>query len=415
MRWLQCRNPERNTQIMDFEKIRYDHLMRLNKWLIDNDYEGIILTRRDNFAWLTAGVENSVTDNTEVGVCSLAVSRDTLDLFADSSDLARFAMEGNPLDAAPHLVPWYTSMEDAIAEFIEEYEPFNGAFDLLGFGPEFDAPASDEESSDASSGKRPWVSDTGIAGTENVQSQLVPLRMKLCEEEIDLYREVGRLCAQAVETTCREAAPGESELEVAARLKKHCLYLGIRPDCVLVGADDRISSFRHPMPTDTKVEKILMVVLGGCKYGLYCSLTRFVCFGEVDPETKDMMQRNAGIFAAMQLAMKDGLSYAEYFEDIQYFYEEQGIPYGWAQHHQGGPTGYACREFVINRETAGEMHLQEAFAWNPSLTGTKCEDTTVLTDSGIEILTDSGSWPRIEVTLPQGSCSAADILYKTKV
>ena len=71
--------------------------------------------------------------------------------------------------------------------------------------------------------------------------------------------------------------------------------------------------------------------------------------------------------------MKEGMSYQEYFAKVQKLYEEAGYDGEWKLHHQGGPTGYACREFVVTPETGGEIHESEAFAWNPTIQGTKCE------------------------------------------
>ncbi len=41
--------------------------------------------------------------------------------------------------------------------------------------------------------------------------------------------------------------------------------------------------------------------------------------------------------------------------------------------------------------------MPQAVAWNPSLPGMKIEDTAVLTDNGIELLTVEPHWPTFEV------------------
>lgn len=394
----------------DFDNIRRDHLIRLNKWLTARGYEGVILSRRDNFAWITAGCENAVVANTQVGIAHLAIGRETIDLFADSSDLPRMNYENNPLQAEPHLIPWYESMEEALGDFVENYDPAASIPDFMGYGDT--AMMAQAMGIRPQEEKRPWVSDTGIAGTENVQDELTQLRMPLCGDEIELYKEVGRLCTQAVEETCRETRPGETEWEAAARLKDKCVRLGISPDCVLVGADERLEAFRHPYPTQQPIRQCAMVILGGQKYGLNISLTRFVGFGEIPPQMHDLMDRAGHILAGMECAMKDGLSYSNFFDIIQSLYEDQGVPYEWTGHHQGGPTGYANREFIVTPQTEGEIHINEAFAWNPSLPGAKCEDTTILTSDGLLVLTDSGTWPRREAETPYGKFAYAEILHR---
>lgn len=403
---------ENITDLADFEAIRRTHLIRLNEWLTCHGYEGVILSRRDNFAWITAGCENAVVSNTENGIAHLAIGRETLDLFADSSDLPRMNYENNPLGAQPHLIPWYESMEDALEDFVDNYNPAENIPDFMGYGDT--AMLAESMGIGTERERLPWVSDTGIAGTQNVLNELVQLRMKLCADEIELYKETGRLCTQAVEETCREIKPGDTEWQAAALLKDKCTRLGISPDCVLVGADERLEAFRHPYPTQKPIRHCAMIVLGGQKYGLNISLTRFVGFGEVPPQIHDLMDRTGHILAGMECAMKDGLSYSDFFSILQDLYEDQGVPYEWTGHHQGGPTGYANREFIITPQTEGKIHTGEAFAWNPSLPGAKCEDTTILTQEGILILTDSGTWPRHEARTPYGSYSYADILIRER-
>jgi Xaa-Pro dipeptidase len=236
--------------------------------------------------------------------------------------------------------------------------------------------------------------------------------MVLTPEEVIKYRELGKLCAAAVEAAVREAMPGETEEEIAVNLKKKCIGCGISPDCVLVGADERILHYRHPVPSRNRLKKMLMVVLGGEKYGLNISMTRFAAFGSVSPETEETFQKNARIFAFMQTGMQDGMPYAEYFEKLQQAYADEGYPDGWKGHHQGGPTGYACREFVIKPDTAGSIRKNQAYAWNPTLPGSKFEETTFLTDQGTECFTNSGNWPRYTAASSCGSFSVADILRR---
>ena len=110
-----------------------------------------------------------------------------------------------------------------------------------------------------------------------------------------------------------------------------------------------------------------MVVLGGEKYGLNISMTRIVYFGPVPEEIKERYEKTAYIFACMQCMMKEGMPIRNTLQKVQKLYEERGYDGEWKLHHQGGPTGYACREFVVTPETGGEIHEGEAFAWNPTI------------------------------------------------
>lgn len=248
---------------------------RIREWLFDKCYDGIIIHRRDNFAWINGGAESAVLSSGETGVAYFIINKVGMDIIADSSDLPRMKVELNPLGANPILVPWYQSMEEFLSDYVK--------------------------------GGR-YASDDGVAGTTNVQAEMIDLRLCLTVDEVRHYEEIGQTCANIVEGVCKEAQRGDSEIEIANSVKTGCIAHGISPDCVLVGADRRILDYRHPVPTDKKIEKSLMVVLGGQKYGLNISMTRMVYFGAIPSEIEERYKKTSHIFACMQHIMKEGLS-----------------------------------------------------------------------------------------------------------
>ena len=61
-------------------------------------------------------------------------------------------------------------------------------------------------------------------------------------------------------------------------------------------------------------------------------------------------------------------------------------------------VGSGCR-YLKTRSSAATERIQgnQAFAWNPSIAGTKSEDTILLSDKGTEIVSQVGDWPCTEV------------------
>lgn len=139
-------------------------------------------------------------------------------------------------------------------------------------------------------------------------------------------------------------------------------------------------------------------------------MTRIGSYGEPDKEIVERMKKTQYIFAAMQKIMRDGMRYSEYFKKVQELYAKVGWPEEWKMHHQGGPTGYGCREFVVTPDTEGILLEGQAYAWNPTIEGTKCEETTYLCGDQIEIFTRTNDWPCSYVETEYGSLDVADIL-----
>jgi len=66
---------------------------RLRSWLGQNGYSGVIISRRDNFAWLTAGGDNRVLNNTELGAGHLVITPECQYLVAYTMDGRRLLDE----------------------------------------------------------------------------------------------------------------------------------------------------------------------------------------------------------------------------------------------------------------------------------------------------------------------------------
>lgn len=360
---------------------------KLRNWLNATNYDLVVIGRRDNFKWITEGYDTAVVTNVDTGVAYMVLHKEGKgidSLIADSSDAARVGKEQNPLGLHVIEVPWYENMGAAINNYCIE---------------------------ETAVGMR-CASDTGLPKTVNVLEELIDLRMELSSEEVEKYRKLGQDCAAIVEGVAIGAQKGDSEIQIANRVKKQCFDKGISPDCVIVGCDNRIFDYRHPMPTEQQIEKSVMVVLGGERHGLNISMTRIVYFDYLPAEIQERMERTQEVFAKMQLAMTEGLAYGDYFRMTKEFYDEAGYDGEWKFHHQGGPTGYGCREFIINGTTKKVIREHQAYAWNPTIQGTKCEETTYLADGKVEIFTQTDKWPRRMVETDKGSVSVASIYVK---
>ncbi|MGH2800112.1 MAG: M24 family metallopeptidase, partial [Thermoleophilaceae bacterium] len=140
-------------------------------------------------------------------------------------------------------------------------------------------------------------------------------------------------------------------------------------------------------PTGGRLERRAMLVASAQRGGLYANLTRIAWLDEPDPETARRQAACDEILARTRdEATRPGRSLTDAFDDVRRLYAEAGFPDEWRLHHQGGITGYASREVIATPHTDVPIEPGMAFAWNPSITGAKAEETFVLTEAGPELV-----------------------------
>lgn len=178
-----------------------------------------------------------------------------------------------------------------------------------------------------------------------------------------------------------------TEFDVAAILEAACRRRGLSAPVLLAAADDRIRLHRHPVPVGARIERRAMLVASAERGGLYANLTEMVELDEPDPELARRQAATEQILTRMrEEATRPGRTLAEAFQDCTGFYADAGYPDEWKLHHQGGLTGYGSRELIATPASHHVIAVGQAFAWNPSITGAKAEETFVLTESGPEVV-----------------------------
>jgi Xaa-Pro aminopeptidase len=347
-------------------------LETLRGWLARTRASGVLLSSQSNFAWATAGGHSHVALGQEAGAAAILVTAADAYILTPNIERRRlFDEELMGLCFETVEYPWHEP--ESVAGLV---------------GDLCDGPSA--------------VSDLGI-GSAPPEPSLVELRRVLLEPELERYRMLGRAAGRALETACRGATPGDTELDVAARVAFECSKEGILPLVNLVAADDRIARYRHPLPTRNRLSRTLLAAVTGRRHGLHASATRMVAF--VDPD-EDLLARHrsvARVDAHMILNSRPGRSLGAIMRAAMEDYSEEGFEGEWKLHHQGGLTGYAGREVFATPSSTYELKMDQALTWNPSITRVKSEDTVLVTGSSHEVITSTGEWPEEAVNLAGGS------------
>ncbi len=342
----------------------------------------VLLTKQNNFAWFTGGKDNHVLTASEMGVASILILKNEKFLITSNIEAPRIMDEElKGLGFTLKYYPW------------QEKKDKIKIISSLTRGIEVG-------------------SDDSHPDTRNIDSILSQERYSLTNSEIVRYKALGRSASRRVGELCKKIKPGNTEHEVAGMIAESLLPEGITPIVILIAADERIKKYRHPIPTDKKIKKCVMVVVCARKWGLIASFTRLIHFGKVSRDLRKKHNAVVNVDAAFILNTRPGKIVSEIFEEGLKAYRLNGFADEWRLHHQGGATGYGARDYVGTSGERQKVLPNQAFAWNPSITGTKSEDTIIASEDKTEIITAAPDWPMVHTVWNGKSITRPDILER---
>lgn len=344
---------------------------RLEYFMYSKGLDGIIISKAVNWAWITAGRNDRIIYSSADSEINLLITKD-LKKYCISANVEspRLLKEDlGDLGYESIFFPWY------------EFDARNIIIQKFIRGKKF-------------------ASDSFIENTEKLSDEFYLLRYPMIDSEINRYRLLGELSRLAVEETATEVEKGMTEQQIAASVQCKISKNGIFADVLMVGSDERIFEFRHPLTTEKKVNKYVMILINATKGGLCVALTRLVHLGPLPQEIKIKMDKVTEIEAKIAVNCTPDKTMEDITKVLINSYKEAGYPDEWKKHYQGGPIGYGIREYGYDwfPGSTKKFYNKQAFNWNPTITGTKSEDTFLYIDGNIEWLTfkESKNWPIIK-------------------
>jgi Xaa-Pro dipeptidase len=353
---------------------------RIRQYLADKGYDGLLISTREHFAWVTAGGDSHVVRSSNIGFGTIVITKDKSWLVAQSMDAARlFEEQASEQGYELITIRWYDGdMREKAREL---------------------------------AGKKA-ASDTDYKGTQNVYSDLVDLQYPMTDLEILRIRWLASETDSLFSNFAHSVKPGETEKSIAARLYCQHLKEGMEVDVLIVGSDERCFKYRHPIPTEKPLENYLMLHTVARRWGLHCNLTRFICFGQPSEEIRKVYDAAANVEARVFLSLKPGVKFADILSWQKEWYADQGYPEEWRNHFQGGPTGYVIVD-AGRCLTDKVVQVNQPYEWFITITGTKMGELALLTEAGLEISSFlHSSWPGLQASTPMGSIMVPDLMVR---
>ncbi len=319
--------------------------------------DSLLLTSNTALTWYLDGSRVHISLAGDP-IAALLVDRDGDHLVTFNNEAGRIAAEELPGGVSLHTVPWHGQLHAVAAGLAVDGAPLVEAA---------------------------------------VTAELRAARQELLPAEAARYAELSADAAAAMTDVLTAATPETTEFQLVSDLAARIVAVGAEPLVLLCNGASR-SDFRHPLATHSPIGRRAMVVVCARRNGLVANVTRWVAFDAGTPQELDAEARIAAVEADIFRATVPGARLNEIFAEIKLAYARHGFGEDqWTLHHQGGPAGYAGRDPRVTADVTDTVVLNQPFTWNPSGPGVKIEDTVLLTDSGVRVLTTDHRWPTTDV------------------
>jgi antitoxin VapB len=334
-----------------------EKLGRLKALLKERDLDAIILKKGANVAWAIGGRAH-VPTTLELACMDLVISQDGIEVITNKIEAERLIAEELSGIERVTVINWFEGRDAQLPQ-----------------------------------GERVGI-DSPDPLRVNLSTEIETLRRDLNQDEVARLRQISIDSSIALGEAMRHAKKGIIEVELAGSIARECWERDLEPVVLLVAGEERLSKFRHPLPTTAPLGSRFMGVICARRKGLIASVTRIASFTKIDNETQHWYERLLDVERTFINESKVGAKLSDVVRAGIAEYRNQGFDSEeWTRHHQGGPTGYLPRDFPAHERTEREITLHNALAWNPSGKGLKLEDTILTTHSGPEILTIDPEWP----------------------
>ena len=335
---------------------------RILEYLGMNKYDGAVIGRRDNFAWFTSGGENKVLNFSDFGFSYLLITKNKIQLVSQIMDGQRVIDEElNGLEIEYVPLKWFEdSKEDTILKL--------------------------------TSGKN-ILSDIPLPECKYSPDEFYSLHYPLTPLEIERLRWLGSKSEKIIRNVSDNISSGMREVEIAGMLLGEYGKSGIECEVLMIGSDERISKYRHPLPSDKKINKFVLVHPAVKKWGLHANVTRLVSLEKLNPEIQKRFDAACRIAGEVILSCKQGTKFIDILEKQKNLYETLGYKDEWDKHYHGGISGYLLADATVGMNPDLSVTNNQAYDWFITITGVKVEELSINVNNNIEVPSIDGAWP----------------------
>jgi Xaa-Pro aminopeptidase len=353
---------------------------RIHAMLDNLSYDSLIVTRRDNFAWLSCGGRAVVAYTVQDSPVFLVVTPEEKYAVGLSIDLLR-------------------TMDDELAD--QGYQPVS----LPSFGK-----TPIEAALEMATGK--VAADSPIPGADDISLVVRTLHEPFTPQEMERYAAVSLESGEILLELAHWVEPGMTERQVFAHMWKLYLEHGFEGVCMFVGSDERIRLYRHAVPSDKPIEKGVLLAPAASKWGLHVPNSRMVYFEEPPGDIRRRFLAVATMQGAMVSSVRPGVKLASLLDLCFSLFQSLGYPEERTVHYHGGPAGYQPNYPERCQDPQEVVKPNMAFAWYMTIAGAKSEELMLVDNQGASLKSVAPGWPMLEIEYEGSKVPIPDILVR---
>ena len=354
---------------------------RVYTFLEREGLDALVIGRQDNFAWITAGGDSRVITTSEMGFAYVVITGDHKWLVSHSMDGQRF-MDEHAADQGYELVTLYWHQGSPEGKVLELTQG-------MGVGADFALP-----------------------GARRYGAEIVDLHYPLTDLDIERCRWIGQTANRILTQVAQDLQPGVTEQEITASLLRDYALEGLTIDVLIVGFDERIERYRHPIPTGNALRQYALLHPAARRWGLHANVTRLVHFGQPPAKVRAAMDAAATVGGHVAKMLAPGVRFADILVEEKRLYNELGYPDEWNYHFQGGITGYTLADPTRCMNPDARVVERQAYDYFITITGAKFEEFTLLTEAGVEVASLGPGWPTRSIQTPNGEIVVPAVLIR---
>ena len=329
--------------------------------MAEKGLDTFVIRRNPNLAWAIAGRAH-VPTAIDAACFDLIITKNSAVAITNVVEAPRLSAEEFPAEVSVQTVPWSQGRDPLL-------------------------PTGAKVGSDQPGGDRV---DLGV--------EIEIIRGSLIADDVERFKKICLEAAAALGSAMKEVKSSDREIDVAALITSSLWRSNLEIAFLGVAGQERVTKFRHPLPTSTPIGDRVSASICAKHKGLIASITRIVSFGQLSQEEINGYESIFKVEAAMFDATVVGKPFSDPINAAIAAYPLNGFDKDeWQNHHQGGPTGFLPRDWPANQGTTRLIAQNQPIAWNPTGKGFKAEDTILATNSGVKILSMDPDWPSFEV------------------